>query len=586
MASTSRRWSKWMLCVLLCTCACGRFAVSAPLLPPGVWVPDQRDGTYINPVLNGDYSDPDVVRVGDDFYLTASSFTNVPGLPILHSKDLVNWTLIGHALARNLPEAQHAVPRHGGGVWAPAIRYHDGRFYIYYPDPDAGIFMVSASQAAGPWTQPVLVDATKGAIDPAPFWDDDGQAWLVHAYAASRAGFANVITLKKMARDGSHTLDRGRLIIEGAKLPPAQTSIGPLPWTTTEGPKLYKRGTYYYVFAPAGSVKSGWQGVFRARRIDGPYEARNVMDQGDTAINGPHQGAWVTTSAGADWFLHFSDTDSYGRRVFLEPMRWTYDGWPIIGTQQGRQGFGMPVVRHRKPDVIAQPVTVPVVDDDFVDGYHLGWQWAANPMDDWVDRTVRGRLRLKSVSSSANLWEAGNLLTQKLPGMAFSATVQLTLKPGAIGERAGLVVMGYDYGWIGLANTVDGIELMQVTRLKSNPALNPPVFDQGAETIAAAGIKVDGPVYVRASLEPVVVASRPSESSPWPSMGRAMHARVTFTYSRDGVHFQPIGNAFTSQPGRWVGTQIGVFAQAPSGTPSNTATRVGYAEFEGFRVTP
>lgn len=582
MKRMPRRRSMWMPGVLLCAAMLGHHASAAPPpgMPPGVWIPDQGDGTYINPVLNGDYSDPDVVRVGDDFYLTASSFTNVPGLPILHSKDLVNWTLIGHALARNLPAAQHAVPRHGGGVWAPAIRYHDGRFYIYYPDPDYGIFMVSASDAAGPWTQPVLVDATRGAIDPAPFWDDDGQAWLVHAFAASRAGFANAITLKKMARDGSRTLDQGRLIIEGDKLPKAQTSIGPLPWTTVEGPKLYKRDAYYYVFAPAGSVKSGWQGVFRARRIDGPYEARNVMDQGATEINGPHQGAWVTTAAGADWFLHFSDTDSYGRRVFLEPMQWTDDGWPLIGAR------GMPVIRHRKPDGIAQPPAVPITDDDFSDGYHLGWQWAANPMDDWVDRAVKGRLRLKSASSSANLWEAGNLLTQKLPGMTFSATVLLTLKPSAIGERAGLVVMGYDYGWIGLANTVKGIQLVQVTRLKSNPGLNPPLFNEGADTIATAAVKVDGPVYVRASLEPVSLSNPPPEASPWPSMRRSTHARVSFSYSLDGEHFQALGPAFMSQPGRWVGTQIGLFAQAPGGTPANTATRVGYAEFEGFRITP
>jgi beta-xylosidase len=561
-------------------------APAAAPMPPGVWVPDQGDGSYINPVLNGDYSDPDVVRVGDDFYLTASSFTNIPGLPVLHSKDLVNWTLIAYALDKNVPAAHHAAPRHGGGVWAPAIRHHGGKFYIYYPDPDFGIYMVSATDPKGPWTAPVMVDGTRGAIDPAPFWDDDGQAWLVHGYAASRAGFANVITLKKMKTDGTQTLDAGVRIIEGDKLPKTMTSQGPMPWFTTEGPKLYKRGGYYYVFAPSGSVKGGWQGVFRAKRIDGPYEARNVMDQGDSAINGPHQGAWVDTPSGEDWFLHFSDTDSYGRRVFLQPMRWSADGWPVIGAQQGKQSYGAPLSRHAKPRVAAQPVAVPVNSDEFDAGYHLGWQWAANPAPDWVDGAVRGRLRLKAVSSSANLWEAGNLLTQKLPGMAFSVTASVELRPGAIGERAGLLAMGYDYAWIGLENTVDGLRLVQATRLKSNLGLHLGTLQQSSETVVTAPVPVQGPVHVRLSFAPLEVpALPPQERLYWPSMLRATHAKVSFSYSLDGATFHPLGPAFTTQPGRWVGTQVGLFAQAPSGTPSHTATRVGYADFDYFRFS-
>ncbi|ESQ78368.1 glycoside hydrolase 43 family protein [Asticcacaulis sp. YBE204] len=554
------------------------FAAEAPM-PSGIWVPDQKDGTYINPVLQGDYSDPDAVRVGDDYYLTASSFTNIPGLPILHSKDLVNWTLIGYALERNVPDGHHATPRRGGGVWAPAIRHHDGKFMIYYPDPDFGIFLVTATDPKGPWTKPVLVDNTKGAIDPAPFWDDDGQAWLVHGFAGSRAGIKNIITLKKMSPDGTKTLDQGKYIIEGDKLPKVQTSQGLVSWFTTEGPKLYKRGGYYYVFVPSGSVKGGWQGVFRSKAIDGPYEGRSVIDQGATEMNGPHQGAWVDTPKGEDWFLHFQDADSYGRRVMLQPMIWGKDGWPIIGERQKGQVYGQPVWRHRKPNVAAQPVAVPVVDDDFVDGYHLGWQWSANPNEDWADASIKGKLRLKSSSSSVNLWEAGNLLTQKLPGMTFSATTKLSLTPNLIGERAGLLVLGYDYGWIGLENTADGVRLVQVTRPKANMG--------GVETVVTAAEKITGPVWVRTHLEPVTVADAPpNQPFYWPSMLRSTHARVTFSYSLNGVTFTPIGSGFTSQPGRWVGAQIGIFAQSPTGTPSNTATRVGYADFAFFKVTP
>ncbi|MFG6486297.1 glycoside hydrolase 43 family protein [Roseateles sp. BYS78W] len=567
--------------VLLCLLA------RADGMPPGVWTPDQRDGSYVNPVLAGDYSDPDVVRVGDDYYLTASSFTNVPGLPILHSRDLVNWTLIGHALARNVPEAHHATPRRGGGVWAPSIRHHGGRFVIYYPDPDFGIFMVSAADARGPWTPPVLVDATPGAIDPAPFWDDDGQGWLVFAYAASRAGFNNRIALRRLNAGGTHTEGETRVIVNADELPKARTSRGALPWFTTEGPKLYKRGGWYYVFAPSGSVKGGWQGVFRSSHIDGPYEARNVMDEGDSGINGPHQGAWVDTPSGQDWFLHFQDGDSYGRRVLLQPMRWTADGWPIIGEPKPGQTWGEPVARHRKPDLPTQPVAVPVVDDDFANGPHLGWQWSANPMDDWLDASVHGRLRLKSISSSANLWEAGQLLTQKLPGESFSATTRLSLAPRAVGERAGLLVMGYDYGWIGLENTADGLRLVQVTRLKADLGQHQPPLQQSSETVLTAPLQVDGPVHVRVSLSPVVVPTLPPRELHYgPAMLRSVNAQVRFSYSLDGVHFTPLGPGFTALPGRWVGTQIGLFAQAPAGTPAHTATRVGWAEFEFFRVTP
>jgi beta-xylosidase len=547
-------------------------------MPPGIWKSDQGDGTYINPILQGDYSDPDVVRVGDDYYLTASSFTNVPGLPILHSKDLVNWSLIGYALKRNVPEAHHSVPRRGGGVWAPAIRHHDGKFMIYYPDPDFGIFLVTASDPRGPWTSPVLVDSTRGAIDPAPFWDDDGQGYLAIAFAQSRAGFNNIIRIKKLDAQGARTIDEGVDVIDGGKLPKVRTSEGAMPWFTIEGPKVYKRNGWYYIFAPAGSVKGGWQGVFRSRSLYGPYEARSVIDQGKTELNGPHQGAWVTTPGGEHWFVHFQDLDTYGRRVLLQPMRWNSDDWPIIGERQKGESFGQPVYRYRKPNVPVQPISVPVVDDDFANGFHLGWQWSANPSEDWVDPAVKGKLRLKSVSSSANLWEAGSLLTQKLPGMTFHATTKMSLSANSPGERAGLLVLGYDYGWIGLEQTSDGVRLVQVSRPRANAG--------GSETVLTAPVAVKGPVWVRVKLEPQIVSvAAPSSPNYWPSMLRSTHARMTFSYSLDGKEFSSLGPGMMALQGRWVGAQIGLFAQAASGTPAFVSTRVGHAEFEWFTVT-
>lgn len=249
------------------------------------WVPDRGDGTYTNPVLYADYSDPDVVRVGNVYYMTASSFNAVPGLPILESRDLVNWRLIGHALPRLSPEDLFAAPQHGKGPWAPALRHHDDRFWIYYPEPDLGIFMVTATNPAGPWTPPALVKGGKGLIDPCPLWDDDGRVYLVHAWARSRAGFANVITLNRLSADGMCATDEGTVIIDGDRIPG---------YKTLEGPKFYKHKSEYWIFAPAGGVKTGWQSVFRSRSVAGPYESRIVLEQGSTDINGPHQGAWVS----------------------------------------------------------------------------------------------------------------------------------------------------------------------------------------------------------------------------------------------------------------------------------------------------
>jgi beta-xylosidase len=559
---------------LAAACAVGAQAQSA-----SVWMPDQGDGTFRNPVLAGDYSDPDVVRVGDAYYLTASSFTNVPGLPILRSNDLVNWTLIGHALPRITPDAHHATPRRGGGVWAPAIRHRDGKFLIYYPDPDFGIFLVTATDPAGPWTAPMLVESAKGAIDPAPFWDDDGQGWLVHAWARSRAGVANKVVAKRLNAAGDKTEGEVITLIDGDTLPPVATSRGPYPWMTTEGPKLYKRDGWYYVFAPSGSVKGGWQGVFRSRKLEGPYEGRDVLDQGKTEINGPHQGAWVTTPKGENWFLHFQDTDSYGRRVWLEPMVWK-KGWPVIGEDRDGDGIGQPVLSWRKPSgAPTVSPSAPRVSDDFDAPPHLGWQWNANPSDDWSSATARpGFLRLKSISSPENLWEAGALLTQKLPGERFTATTKISLAPKAVGERAGLVMFGADYAWIGLENTARGPRLVRVDRLGAD-AFKPETVEVGLEAAPDT-------VYLRLQAEPVTVADSPPGFSPyWPSMLRSIHAKVSFSYSLDGVTYRTLGAPFVSKPGRWVGAQVGLFAQAPAGTPSNTATRIGWTDVDGFWLT-
>ena len=386
------RWMKApgapALMTLLALCASATVLARSPAL----WSPDLGNGDYRNPVIFADYSDPDVIRVGDEFYLTASSFNCAPGLPILHSKDLVNWTIIGHALPR-FNYGNFDVPQHGNGVWAPSLRFHNGQFYIYYGDPDFGIFMTQTTNPAGPWQPLVCVRPARGWIDCCPFWDDDGSAYLVHAFAASRAGFANVLHLNRMSPDGASLLDDGKLIIDGH-------AAG---LTTLEGAKLYKRGDCYYILAPAGGVTGGYQMAFRSKNIYGPYEAKKVLAQGTTPINGPHQGGWVELKSGESWFLHFQDRGPYGRVTHLEPVQWVQD-WPLMGTDQDGQGLGQPVLTFKKPDVGRPwPVTVPQTSDEF-DSSDLGlqWQWQANPKDQWFSLTARpGWLRLNAVPMPA-----------------------------------------------------------------------------------------------------------------------------------------------------------------------------------------
>lgn len=521
------------------------------LVPPlPAWSADLGDGTFANPVLYADYSDPDVVRVGDDYWMTASSFNHVPGLPILHSHDLVNWTLVNHALPRLVPEEVFSVPRHGAGVWAPAIRHHDGRFWIYYPDPDFGISVTTAVDPTGEWSPPVLVLPGKGLIDPCPLWDDDGSVWLVHAWARSRADFNNVITLRRLTRDGLAAADEGGVvIIDGNRLPG---------YSTLEGPKLYKRGGEYFVFAPAGGVTTGWQSVFRARDIRGPYQSRIVLDQGRSAVNGPHQGAWVDTPVGEDWFVHFQDKSAHGRVVHLEPMRWSEDGWPVIGWDPDGNGRGEPVTRWRKPTLPSQPMAVPPSSDEF-DTERLGpqWQWVANPDERWWSLTeVPGSLRLYTQplpDGAANLWSVASLLLLKPPAEAFQVTTEMTFTPERPGERAGLVVFGADYAWVGIEHSRAGRVVVLKTCVDAD--------DGGEERVVATLPAPEGPVHLRVEWRP----------------GGLCRFGVSF----DGNDFTCIEFTFTARPGRWVGAKVGVFAAAAAGPPSRET-----ADLAWFRVAP
>lgn len=528
--------------------------IAAGPAPTSPWVADQGDGTYRNPVLHADYSDPDAIRVGEDYWMTSSSFGHVPGLPILHSRDLVNWTLVNHALPALVPTEHFSKPRHGEGVWAPALRYHAGRFWIFYPDPDFGLYVIMADDPRGAWSEPHLLLPGRGLIDPCPLWDDDGRAWLIHGWAKSRSGINNRLTLHEMSPDGARVLDEGRVVIDGDQLPG---------WRTLEGPKLYKRDGWYYVFAPAGGVAEGYQAVFRSRTILGPYENRIVLAQGGTPVNGPHQGAWVTTPGGQDWFFHFQEMPAHGRVVHLQPMSWRADGWPVMGDDADGDGTGEPVLAHAKPDLPLQPAREPATSDDFGSGKPgLQWQWQGNPDADWVLPRAgdEAGLRLRAVPATAadSLWLAPNLLMQKFPAPAFTAQTTLVLDGSAGDARAGLIIFGYDYGWIGLCARAGGFQdLVQVHCARADKG--------GAETVVA--------------------------TLPW-SPGQAVELRVEveadlvcrFYYrpaKGDSAPFVALGAPFTASASRWVGAKVGVFCRATQGATLTAA----HADFGAFRLS-
>ena len=506
-----------------------------------MWIADKGDGTYTNPILYTDYSDPDAIRTGEDYFMVASSFCNAPAVPLLHSKDLVNWKVINYVMEK-LPFEHYEKPLHGCGAWAPAIRYHEGTYYVFVPFPDEGIMMCSTKDPWGKWSEPAYVRKVTGWIDPCPFWDDDGKAYMVTAFARSRIGFKSMLYMSPIEPDCSGVLDDGQFIYDGHATQP-----------TIEGPKLYKRNGYYYIFAPAGGVKPGWQTVLRSRNIYGPYEEKIVMRQGSSPVNGPHQGAWVDTPSGEDWFLHFQDVGNAGRVIHLQPMRWEND-WPVIGVND-TDGCGEPVMRYRKPDTgCSCPADAPE-DSDFFRGEKLGlqWQWNANYREDWY-RLGEGGLTLYAQPSDKKLQlcDVPNLLLQKWPAPEFQITVCLKLGQMAEGDVAGLVSLGGCYTALAVARKEGKYVLQQRT---GNWEKDDEVRT-GLETFEA---REDFTLYLRMLVK--------------------KEKDISFEIGLSEDSFRPVGDTVEATPGRWVGVKAGLFAINENGTGGGSAT-ASYFVFE------
>jgi beta-xylosidase len=511
------------------------------------WVSDQGDGTYKNPVLYADYSDPDIVKVGDDFYMTSSSFNCTPALPILHSKDLVNWTIVNH-ISINIPLDVYNTPQHGKGIWAPTLKYHDGKVWMFVCTPDEGMFMSYAEDPKGEWSPLHHVKNIIGWIDCCPFWDDNGDAYVVHAFANSRVGLSSLLHLCKMSPDGKEITDIGKIIID---------VMGK--HHVLEGPRLFKRNGYYYVTAPAGGIEHGYQLIFRSKNIYGPYEERKVIKEGNNSINGPRQGTFIELDNGESWFAHFQDLGVYGRGVCLEPAKWEND-WPIAGIDVDNDGIGEPVETYKKPNVSKEyDICVPQTSDDF-DSNKLGlqWQWHSNSKNGWYSLTEnKGNLRLYSVeipSENKILFNAGNLLLQKFPGPVFEAETYMNFDNLQYGDRAGIIISGLEYHYLAVSK------------------------DEGEYNIAL----VEGYNGEKDKEERILETKKLSLSQ-----GKNIGFRVSvgeggkcqFAYSENCSDYVNIGNEFNASKGRWIGSKVGLFCSNINKNYSR-----GYVDYKSFEV--
>ena len=526
-----------------------------------VWNPDNGNGTYTNPVINADYSDPDVIAVGDDYYLTASSFQCMPGLPILHSKDLVNWEIIGHALTK--PYFSQNVPSHGNGVWAPCMRYHNGEFYIYWGDPDRGVYMVKTKNPAGEWEKPVRVIKGKGMID--TLWDDDGRCYLVNGWANSRAHFASVLTVRELNAEGTAAISDPVIVFDGNGTENR----------TCEGPKFYKRNGWYWIMCPAGGVPTGFQLAMRSKSPYGPYEVKKVLAQGKTNINGPHQGGWVHTSQGEDWFMHFQDKGAYGRVVHLQPVTWR-DNWPVMGIDKDGDYCGEPVTKYRKPKIAGKVANVnPQESDEFNDGkVGMQWQWQANYSQLYGMPTMNGTFRLytyklkpytyKKNRDSLSLWLDPAMLLQKTPADRFTATAKLCLTAKNEQQLGGIIMMGLNFSALVVKRVGKEFQLLQLTCKDADKANQP--TSKLLATLKPTSADTNG--YQEAIHEVIYMRMK------------VYDGKLQFAYSTDGKHYTNVGDVFTMREGKWIGAKIGLVAAEPQGT-----NPCGWIDVDWFRVT-
>ncbi len=504
--------------LLILLCFISNVSVLSAQGTPGKWG-DQGNGTYINPILNADYSDPDVIRVRDKYYMVASDF-HFLGMQVLESSDMINWKLISQIYHRFDFPGWDNNQQYAGGSWAPAIRYHDNKFWVFFCTPKEGLFMSNAVNPAGPWSPLHLVKKVEKWEDPCPFWDEDGQAYL----GRSRHG-AGPIIIHRMSADGTRLLDEGMTVYTGP---------------VAEGTKIFKKNDYYYLSIPEGGVGTGWQTILRSKNIYGPYEKKVVLEQGSTTINGPHQGAIVDTPDGQWAFFHFQHHHALGRVVHLQPMHWEND-WPVIGVDFDRNGIGEPVYVCQKP-IESKTIFAPQTDDDFsTPNLSLQWQFNHNPTDHaWSLSAHPGSLTLKALKSST-FRLARNTLTQKIMGNISEATIAMDFTEIADGQRCGLACMGKE-------NKVLGIKMEKGQKY---------LYTSNDTTEISTTFPNGNQIYLRVSID-------------------MTNQKFQYFYSTDNIRFIPYGTSFFIPFGFWKGARIALYCY-------NKEQEAGAASFQWFK---
>lgn len=401
---------------------------------------DRGDGTFVNPIINADFPDPDVIRVGDTYYYASTTMFHFPGITLLKSKDLVNWQYCANPLKQiNSSDAYNLLNgknHYSQGQWAPSLNYHDGKFYINFIafGEDGGDFMLSAEDPEGEWQMEKL----DGFYYDSGFLFDDGPDGDGNVYVASGIGD---ITVTRLSSDFK-AKESKKVISAGNGL---------------EGSHMYHIGNYYYIYATYGGTE-GSQTIFRAKNPMGPYEEHQGRVFANQHI---HQGALVETQTGEWWTVLFKDAGAIGRVPYLEPVKWQ-DGWPVIGNNGVDVSKGGST--YKKPDVGSCEPAKSLTTNDTFTGYALGMQWEWNHNADptaWSLFDRPGWLRLRTTGISSDLKQARNSLTTRILGYASEGTpnasvpdnlgtVKMDVSGMADGDVAGLAVFQDPYGWIGV----------------------------------------------------------------------------------------------------------------------------------------
>lgn len=487
------------------------------------WVPDNRDGTFKNPLMWGDWPDPDVIRVGDDFYFISTSMHYVPGCPIAKSHDLVNWQMAGYAVPRFDEDPRYDLKggnRYVNGSWASTIRFHDGLFYVGFctPGPQEGHFsMCTASKVSGPWTRAIFREYL---YDPGLLFDDDGKVYVVH---------------------GQDTLYVTELNSDARSVKtPAQKIFHFKDYPYLEGSHAYKINGKYYILATTGGEK-GRQVCLRADHIYGPYEHKVVLhDDANYPGNFLHQGGLVQLKNGDWWFVIMQDRGPIGRVPNLEPVTWV-DGWPMIG----QDGKGVAV--SPKPEVGgAYPITIPATSDEFSSpGLGLQWQWNHNPDDaNWSLTERPGWLRLKA-GKADDLKNARNTLTQRVQGPASEGTVELDVRRLKDGDIAGFGIFQFPYAFVAV---------------RQEGGVRKIVMVNDGKTIATVGPFTGSQIWF------------------WAHTTQAGFM-ANFSYSTDGKTFMPFGDQLQMGLGLpWTANRFALFNFSTSNGGLG-----GIADFNWFR---